>query len=68
MSAFAVGDRVRIAAPEHPWNGSRGVISAPFDVPLTDLAWKVRIERDDALDGHEAAAAESDLRHLGTTP
>jgi hypothetical protein len=67
VSGFAAGDRVRIAASSHPWSGSKGVLVRPFPEAGPDW-WKVRLERDDALDGHQAAAGEADLRHEQQAP
>lgn len=59
MSALTAGDRLLIAGESHPWHGSTGVIAGPF--VLAGLDWLIRLKRDDAHDGHECAAAESDL-------
>ena len=56
---FAVGDRVRITSRDHPWYGSTGTISAPFESkPAPDLKWTVSL---DAAWG-ETAVAENEIR------
>ena len=51
---FKIGDRVVITSRAHPWNGCTGVIIGQFRIAGFD--WTVRLERDDAFDGHECAA------------
>ena len=58
---FAIGDQVRIGRRSHPACGQVGTIVRAFS--YADLKWVVRLRRDDALDGHECAAADADLRH-----
>ena len=58
LAAFAVGDRVLITAPDHPWHGHSGTISGPFEPPSApDLKWTVSLDY-----GTEAAVAENDIR------
>jgi hypothetical protein len=52
-----VGDRVNLLRG-HPWNGSEGeVVSDPALVGLTKSPMvRVKLIRDDAMDGHECFA------------
>jgi hypothetical protein len=61
VSAFAVGDRVHIAAEWHPWHGSTGIIDRPAGDLRAGFDWIIRLDREDAFGGHECAASESDL-------
>jgi hypothetical protein len=55
---FKPGDRVRITSRDHPWYGSTGTISGPFESESApDLTWTVSL---DAVQG-EAAVSESDI-------
>lgn len=59
VPGFRVGDRVRIASRDHPWHGSTGTISGPFESKSApELKWTV------SLDGgwSEAAVAENEIR------
>jgi hypothetical protein len=58
VTGFRPGDRVRITSRDHPWHGSTGTISAPFESKSApDLKWTV------SLDGCcDAAVSESDIR------
>lgn len=47
-----IGTRVRLVAP-HPWAGSVGVVSK-HEAWMGKATLRVRLERDDAMDGHEA--------------
>lgn len=60
-AAFAIGDRVRIISRDHPWYGSTGTISEPFEsASAPDLKWSVSLE---AVWG-SAAVAERDIRKV----
>ena len=58
-----LGDRVKLAG-DHPWAGSSGEVVAdavPVGMSGTPM-FRVRLERDDAMDGHECFAERRHMR------